>query len=1753
MAALQGPALLFYNDKCFSEQDIQGIQQLGQGGKREDDSKIGKFGLGFNSCYAITDAPSFITGDSLYFFDPQAKHVPNTNEESPGRAFPFLENSLVSTYPDQFGPYKISDFDFTQPLDGALFRFPIRLESSNISQNVIALQDIRRLVNTFSDQAGKMLLFLKHVQEIEVSIWERGSHQPRVLSRVTADCEPLDINAGLSLVKKVIAESDNACKTWLIATREVNEQRNLDSDALRLLRGRGERTVARGEVAIPVTIEGDQIVALPALQGSIYCFLPLAIHSGVNAHINGYFAVQSNRRDMWSSANASTPEQKALHQWNKGLVEDIVVSAWVYLLVKVSELMHPNCGSDFYAKLFPDVPSTPSFSFHKELVAALYRSLNERALFLSYPSQSPCWYTLEDCYFPTYEARLDDLLAMEKLPLTQAPAKIAKALTEYGITILAMQPQIVRDHFRLGPLSGMKTWKFGESPYPSLTNLENLLLLLGYCLRDLKSMDQMKRVALLPLAEKDSFTSFSSEVYLCQQDIINLFPDHQHKFGHHQLRPILSTELKQVNITRITVPELAELLPMVLPSSWRSQERVKLDSETRKEWLVRFWKIYSQDLGDLSSVDYPILLTTDGYLVRPRDRNRILLAGDSSLQTIFSLLGIMFLDPCLQFLNPLHLRRWGYETFFFEGVSPESVLKVVALQKSSVVIKLNCLDHSQLEELLVWLISARNSAQLETLKSMPLFESLDGSYVSVDENDWVLLPQGVPSLPRARDHYFLKDNSRLSSFITTVLRIQRITPERFYLEYVFPGFLSLPWDVQLEHLDYVNKNCMYNRNIVKKLTELAFIRVKGTLVTANSLWDPQDPILGVLAESTQLPSDPFTTDDWLAFLRKLGLQSSLNTKNIKVCVKRIEALSSSMDKSKLKTIAESVLKWIARHSPKDIDLAAIKFVPSMLPQDLPYPDISHCQKVFFMAPQSMGLYEVADLCFTQMGIVSLKDLTSRDYPGLRDLGFYSKEKDVLIPHLVNHIKKLLSLNVRDDHILRLVRQTQTHLSGRLQNREDHSSLDDLKSLPCIFNQRAFRKPFELTLKTREDLAPFMIKMEGRDIASMRSFLLRVGVVEDVDGEVLGQILYRIYQEQNGRPLDPNPNAEHKVFRILKWLPLCQTKPTQLYVPDTNLVLRPSNTVYFSDGRNRSQTVLSLLHSRISRKVATQLGIQLASSRIVEKVIHDQTDAVDNQVECPELTQAQFLMTKPIFTTVLRKVLEFATPNQVKLLENLVNLKCRKVTKIYSRLQDREDQHGYEDIDVTCRIYSEDNNTIYVTTGLDDVLIVLGTSILKARLPDMQLRKLLMTEGEEALDLLLRQEFDIDPAKTSSSRREMGSVLDAFTEFNLKMSPVQTFDVGEVIAFVDPDQEDVYRLGTIRAAVGDRNSFDPSTKYQVQVSPDEGDLRYIPITYLFKFASQREDADGRTPGKEVPVHLTEEGQPSLPYAVGSEESAKTASEPHRKTREEEAKIWKEVILYMQDLATKPRQEQKTAIKRLCIKYHPDKHQNEQDFYTPLMAYIIECHKRFENGDSIVGLEKIFMPQEENENSSDNSRDDSHPKSRPFDFRDSFNDFFSRHQEWNSYSHFHRQRKNYNRGHRNQGTNVPNPMEAEKWFKAAQHDMDMAEWLENQGKYAESCFYSHQTAAKSIRAAAFKLGARGIDDEIIDLLRAASLSGVFSQTGLNARDFSCLSDFFHKARHPSQGLMGEIPSKRLAATDARSCLEKAEKICGACARV
>ncbi len=151
----------------------------------------GRFGLGFNSVYHFTDLPSFVTGDHFVMFDPHTRFLPGATVNQPGIKLKFVNSNFSEQFPDQFTPYKMFGCNFNEHFNGTLFRFPLRTEAlcrdSEVKSTPCLPSDMYELLETFKASIGESLLFLKHLQKIEVYV-QRPSEEEGAAALPPLEC-----------------------------------------------------------------------------------------------------------------------------------------------------------------------------------------------------------------------------------------------------------------------------------------------------------------------------------------------------------------------------------------------------------------------------------------------------------------------------------------------------------------------------------------------------------------------------------------------------------------------------------------------------------------------------------------------------------------------------------------------------------------------------------------------------------------------------------------------------------------------------------------------------------------------------------------------------------------------------------------------------------------------------------------------------------------------------------------------------------------------------------------------------------------------------------------------------------------------------------------------------------------------------------------------------------------------------------------------------------------------------------------------------------------------------------------------------------------------------------------------------------------------------------------------------------------------------------------------------------------------------
>lgn len=270
--------------------------------------------------YHLTDLPSFVSGEHLVLFDPHMCHLRGSRGvPEPGKRIRFTHKAarqLLREHPASFAPYDLFGCAIPRRFDGTLFRFPLRTpeqaEHSEVSPACYSEQSVMGILELFESEAPDLLLFLRNVERIETYRWREGEKAPVL----TSSAHVLKLSKKLRQQRSLMASPpsavatsapchavfhitifstrDNCERQWLIAQGFGGEasKRLAESAEMRLL---GLTLLPWGGVACQLGPDG-----LPnAVDGQAYVFLPLPVRTGLPVHVNGFFEVSENRRDIW--------------------------------------------------------------------------------------------------------------------------------------------------------------------------------------------------------------------------------------------------------------------------------------------------------------------------------------------------------------------------------------------------------------------------------------------------------------------------------------------------------------------------------------------------------------------------------------------------------------------------------------------------------------------------------------------------------------------------------------------------------------------------------------------------------------------------------------------------------------------------------------------------------------------------------------------------------------------------------------------------------------------------------------------------------------------------------------------------------------------------------------------------------------------------------------------------------------------------------------------------------------------------------------------------------------------------------------------------------------------------------------------------------------------------------------------------------------------------------------------------------------
>lgn len=727
---LQGPALCVFNNKVFSDADLKGIQQLGEGGKHGAPGKTGKYGIGFNSVYHLTDCPLILTGDKLLCIsDPNQKYIENYSDKAPAGIGYKLDDIFKNMYADVYKSFLPDMFPLCQ---GTMFRLPLRMgpmaTSSNISNNEITDQDMKGLCSALSADSDSLILFLKNICNIQVheingkdsaqirtifavekSVAQTSRDQKEAFDRLRQDAlkSHTAVTPQQVIYETRVSTSDKKETKWIIAEQfssvKNTSEREIMSDQL-------PQTAVAARMSINLRHSSPFLLSSSEFTGGAFCSLPLPGKTGLPVHINANFEVDSARRGLWKQDG-----QSAKSDWNEFLKENI---AFLYadLLHYISsdigntKVPYESYLKSLYLYFWPIVSSDVAQDWHN-MIHEVYRSIQQRGLKVipvlrtstlvigvqMFKEYSFSWCNINETEvtkrpYLTLPANSNLKSILEDLGMILVPFEMQKVWESFksaGVDVKEVTPTTVQNFLRETRLNDpVQTDE--DLPLPISHTLirdeSRCSALLSFCLKDFvtvleTSPDESSRsfhgIPLLLTRDKmlREFNSDSPRMISAHETLFLSYPD---QFADFRTNRSHIQVLQMLNLVKtLTVPEAQTYLQPVVQSLLQDCELdpdsgLHVPQQKTLDWLKDLWKFLTSEIK---------LETSD-------DEEKILRMSD--VRALFSDLCVLPV-VCPRLDNKLLLTTMGAMSKVIHSSSTSDILDIL-YQLGFMQLSCSCVD-----------------------------------------------------------------------------------------------------------------------------------------------------------------------------------------------------------------------------------------------------------------------------------------------------------------------------------------------------------------------------------------------------------------------------------------------------------------------------------------------------------------------------------------------------------------------------------------------------------------------------------------------------------------------------------------------------------------------------------------------------------------------------------------------------------------------------------------------------------------------------------------------------------------------------------------------------------------------------------------------------------------------------------------------------------------------------------------------------
>ncbi|RKH34941.1 DUF3883 domain-containing protein [Corallococcus praedator] len=927
MDVLQGPALLVFNDKPFKEADFANIRRIGDSAKVGEETKTGRFGLGFNSCYNVTDYPCLLSQDRLILFDPHER-FPQRKERKAGRAavgYP-LTSHLWEKYPGLLRPFEVAGLQRGQlSFEGTIFRLPLRAEEhrSDICQEPFTLEDCDRVFGQLAQMGEELLLFLKHVLKVRVDELLPGSglrqrllfetlngetveaHRGQVRQAMSRSSkEPLQAPERVSYLHEIQVTRGKAPQTalWRVVSGVYTDPKGELRAAAESMQKLGQKAIPWAGAAARLEKGPGGELAARAIPGKLYCGLPLAkADSNLPVHLNGYFDVNSAREGLTADASL-IGKDGTRHVWNQALLQHAVAPAYTALLTELAKEVDASSVEALY-RLFPD-PERAVPEALQHFPKHVYTLLAQERVIHCVGSSAP-WARIGDLLPPPaeWQSQLQEPLCALSMPIPEPslPAHIVKGFTAASVKLNYLTPVMLRE--RLLVKQPFNT-PLENAADPALRRREWVVHLLKFCKQDIKTGRELIGLPLAILEDGQLCTFWTWNIYLANKAERALVRN-PHWFLEEQFRKDTQlNELPQAGLLEMTPAHLLACVKKAFPQlgaaapcPWSPAE----PQPPNTPWLTELYGYLASEKARTASLtglnELAMVPDERKHLHRPGRTDTPLLlseeqARDTELCQVLEAFSIPRITGAEGLLSAIRQFTSTHPQGHIRQLGATTLIEALGASHKTWTERARSYDpkvHEVLLDLLsqpVWLDSM-TPQHIKLLRALPIFPTTDHQLVRLDDPQ-VYQPTDLTPPPTAGRAHLLKVSTARRKLFAK-LNVPSLSRDLLIRNVLLPSYAQMPSPEQVRVLDWLRDNLRkaYNEaskagdeggDALKKLvTQAPLIRCRdGKLYPAASLYDPRKHLVkDVLGDAALFPDTQQTysdsTEDWLSFFSTLGM------------------------------------------------------------------------------------------------------------------------------------------------------------------------------------------------------------------------------------------------------------------------------------------------------------------------------------------------------------------------------------------------------------------------------------------------------------------------------------------------------------------------------------------------------------------------------------------------------------------------------------------------------------------------------------------------------------------------------------------------------------------------------------------------------------------------------------------------------------------------------------------------------------------